>query len=266
MAICYGSPYGTIIGPIGNLTFFVSRGKQFVRLRQNYSQLLEEKPIGFQNTSKILALVMKIYGLLKPEFYKYWKTYNKNSVETSQFLYQNMGYLFQSLPDKKQPLSKDNWINLSEMRLVYGGRLSEPKMQIENLTYDSNRLHLEWHTGVWKNGAPDDIAHIIAIYCVPVDKDALTSNCLYTCQPDVPPEIFTNAYTIFRSQIPTRNTKVNYEIKIFYGKSVRNKGEASMLINEGLNPKFLSTFLFFSNGSSYSDISGVQLFSHQGGN
>jgi hypothetical protein len=78
-------------------------------------------------------------------------------------------------------------------------------------------------------------------------------------QPDTPPKIFTDAYSIFRSQIPTRNTKVNYEIKIFYGKSLRNRGETSMLIHENLNPKFLSVFLFFSNNTTYSDISGRNL-------
>ncbi|MFA5032549.1 MAG: hypothetical protein WC614_05970 [bacterium] len=260
MARCFGGPYGTIRGSIGNLTFSYRKGSQFVYLKQDYTPSPARQPVGFKNAGKMLSLTMRVYHLLRPELYKYWQTYKRNMMEHSSFIRQNLGAIFQTIPDRKQPITKDNWVDLSKMELVYNGRIYEPKMKIENLTYDSNRLHLKWHTGVWRDGKPDDTAHIIVLYCIPSNEDIKVPDCLYTSYPDAPPQILNSILSDGTSRgISRRSSTANYELKIFYNKSVREQGEATILIDENLNPKFLSTFLFFSNNITCSDISGAAL-------
>ncbi|MDD2889814.1 MAG: hypothetical protein PHE49_04135 [bacterium] len=249
MGKCSGSAFGRISGPVGKLLFYYRNGQQIVCLKQDFVRPPEKQSIGFKNSHNILALLIRIYRLLSPEFHKYWDSYNKTVPRHTYFAGQSMSALYQSIPNKKQLISETNWFDMSQMQFVYKERLCEPKMKIENPTYNSNKLRLKWDTGVWRDGKPDDIAHIIAIYCVPSNKDIKGYDYFYSAQPDTPPTILNSILS-----------DGGYELKVFYNKSIREQGETTMLIDENLNPKFLTVFLFFSNTTTYSRISSSQLF------
>ncbi|MDD2890330.1 MAG: hypothetical protein PHE49_06795 [bacterium] len=245
MGTCFGHPFGVIKGKVGKLVFSYRRGVQIVSLRRenNIPQNITSK-----NNSNIMILLARMYYLLNPEFHKYWNSLKKNLPGHICFISQNLGFLCPSIPNRKQPLGENNWIDISQLQLVYNGKLYEPKMKIENPTYNSNELNLKWNTRTFRDGKSDDVAHIVAVYCSPLNKGGTVYNHLYDCQPDTPPVILNSLLS-----------NGSYELKVFYGKSVRENGEATIQINENLNPKFLTVFLFFSNATTYSDISGAKL-------
>ncbi|MDD5530228.1 MAG: hypothetical protein PHX21_09395 [bacterium] len=248
MAICLGSSFGTIKGSVGNITFSYIRGKQIVYLKRDYTLFPKEQSIGFKNMSALLALTMRIYHLLRPGFRKYWKNRNYRMLEHNSFIRQNIGFLYDSIPNKNLPLSESNWVNLSAMNPIYEGKLFEPKNTPQNLIYEGNRLSLKWDSRIHKNGTSEDIAHILVFYCKPSDRDMKVFDTFFYS--NEVHKYSENAF--FTKQQNSILSDGDYELKVFYGRSLRHRGETSIFIDESLNPKFLSVFLFFSNDTTYS--------------
>lgn len=246
MAICLGGSFGTIKGSVGNVTFSYIRGKQIVYLKRDYTLFPKEQSIGFKNMSSLLALTMRIYHLLRPEFRKYWKNRNYRMLEHNSFIRQNISAMYDSIPDKNLPLSESNWVNLSAMRPIYEGKIHEPQNTPQNLTYEGNRLSLKWYTRTFKEGAPEDTAHILVVYCKPSDRDMKVFDTFFYSN-EVGGD---NAF--FTKQQNSILSDGDYDLKVFYGRSLRQRGETSIFIDESLDPKFLSVFLFFSNDTDYS--------------
>ncbi|MFA5033208.1 MAG: hypothetical protein WC614_09320 [bacterium] len=249
MARCLGGAFGTIRGSVGNVTFSYVRGKQIVYLKRDYTLFPKEQSVGFKNMSTLLALTMRIYHLLQPEFRKYWKKHNYQMLEHNSFIRQNIGFLYDSIPNKKLPISEDNWVDLSAMNPIYEGKIYEPHNVPKNLKYEGNQLSLKWDSRVYKNGTPEDVAHILVFYCKPSDKDMkVFDNLFYSNEVDK----YGGENAFFTKKRNSILSDGDYELKIFYGRSMRGRGETSIFIDEGLEPRFLSVFLFFSNEMTYS--------------
>ncbi|MFA5033122.1 MAG: hypothetical protein WC614_08890 [bacterium] len=253
MPTATGGSFGTISGTIGNITFVNRKGKQVLYQRRDPDEIRSHPNTPFKNTNTIMGLLMRMYHLLGPTFRKYWGKGYKRDSEHNYFIHQSMGYLYSSIPDKKQLISNSNRIDLSKMFPVYGGKMYEPRLKIEDLSYESGRLHLKWYTGTFREGKPDDTANILALYFAPRAKGTHTLDYLFeTGQTKNLTD--DGQFKAINSIMVNNMCSDKYELKMFYGKAVRKQGEATIFIDENLDKRFLATFLFFSNGNLYSDV------------
>ena len=253
MPTARGGSFGVISGTIGNITFANLKGKQVLYLKRDPDEINKRPNPHFRNTNTLMGLLMRTYHLLRPIFRKYWGKGYKHKLEHNYFIYQSMPYLYESIPDKKQLISKSNPINLSLMHPIYGGKMYEPKLKIEDLTYENGKLHLKWYTRTHRGGTPKDTAHILALYFAPRNKGEYTLDYLFETG-QTKSLTYDGQFKILNSVMANNLCSEKYELKVFYGKSVREQGEATIYIDENLDKNFLATFLFFSNEGSYSDV------------
>lgn len=207
------------------LTFCYRKGRQFVYLKTPPEKLVR-KHIRAKNVQSLFSMLSQLYyKKLRPQIQirKYWNPQGKPLTDFNLFLKYNLPYIYSSIQQKRRKCSTENWINMAELKLTCSGKLHEP-CRIKKLSYEKQKITLEWETNIWNgNGKPDDTAHIVIIYCKPT------------------------------------NTKKKFILKTYYGTTTRQQGKITIEIKEKLIQKYITALLFFTNNDSYSDTIGASL-------
>lgn len=224
---CY---FGKVSGTIGELTFCYRRGQQIVYLKTPREKLIRYK-IKNLNSNIIFSIMTQIYNRLKTliPLVNYWNIKDKNLTEYNLFFKNNTPSLYNSIPDKNKIISPENWISTATLWLTDGGKQMFEKTIIEKFTCEQNLIQLQWDSRIWKDGNPDDTAHIFIIHCPPPEN------------------------------MDPNQRKCELNLKILYSTAQRQHGNITIETLEPLDPTYLSALLFFTNNSAYSPTSGSSI-------
>lgn len=228
----FPSGLGIVRGKVGNLIFQFRKGKGIVYMnpvKTKYTNTPKAK-----NSKYTFSLSSRLFFALRDEIYNYLNIKRRFSPEKyNLFIELNKPALRNSIPDKSKVCGPDNWVDISKIYLTFGGRLCEIPAQIKELKYDNDKLMVKWDTIAYNGvGKPDDVARIIILYCNPEKEQPPTG--------------------IWEHRIENYSY-CKAEIKVFSGVSTRGQGETIIELEPGLDPKYLTAFLFFTNSLSHSD-------------
>jgi hypothetical protein len=278
MAQYYGSPYGTIRGSIGPLVFSCNKGRHIISLKlplEINALNTIRKSTKMQNSKTLMALLMKLYHLIvKPQLSAYWK--DRLLPLNALIVKENMSILHHSIPDRTKLCDENNLFDISQLQLTFKPTIYEPPARITSLRYTDNQLQIKWDTKTYKDGTPDDIAHIVIIYCQPFSRTYAPKLDMNNPIPLNIPENRTAPSVVAELALPIcpapsvvaelalpicpeNRTILVTKLKVFSNSAIRAQGEATVITESNLNPKFLNVFIFFSNKTSHSQTTGVNL-------
>lgn len=207
MAYYIGSPLGQIRGRLGGLIFKKWRNKNIIT---TLGTIKNTNSIKQRNTRIIFSFLNSIATRkFKKLMLIHWRFLCKSRggyTGRTLFVHKNGGPLYHSIPNKNKLISKNNRPEISRI-LLSDGNL-EMVFRIENATYnkENGELWIEWDTRTFKDGSPEDIACIAAIYF--------------------------KTYNDWDAWWEITNYK-------------RKEGKAKIITRENLEIKFITAFIFF---------------------
>lgn len=246
MAKYYGSPWGTISGKCGQAVGVVgSKGKRFVKsyVKAKYpkssdeaiSKVLKKKykegevSIRTINQTRVvyshLCLVVKLIPkVLKPIWYPLSK--KKPITWHNLFMKYNLSRFNHSIPLRQVLCSTENSPQIHKLLLSTG--VLEPTSQITNVSYNKNTglVRVKWDKNVYSNGSLDDTAFLTVIYY------------------RIPEDMWIKRHPV------EKTIKIWNEELTYVGR--RGDGEGKIKISKNIDSKYLTVFLYFGDGKSFS--------------
>ncbi|MCK4353292.1 hypothetical protein KAW65_07795 [candidate division WOR-3 bacterium] len=230
-------------GKVGNLVFFVYKGKQVVRIYstacKGKSKLVEKAMSGVITSGEVSQLNHRIiFGLLdwlyrkklKPVVSGCWdKICTRKRLQMTGrnlFMSYNISIIYDSISNVRELISSRNAPDFTEL-LITKGDLWAP-YNIKSISYSpfSGVLKLFWDSSIFRDAKSEDEAHIVILYWEPTDI--------------LSPKPWTT-------------------LKFWYNSGRRVDGCSTLDIGKRLTPKWLTVFLFFKNSNQYSRSIGARL-------